>query len=98
MSSLRTACLLMLLTAGSAPAHDGAAPDPADTNAFVRHAFEEHDCIMTEAQLLTLYQEAGFGLMGANNAVIAVSSREDIEVINRDPFTYRYVGSPYCAF
>ncbi len=37
-------------------------------------------------------------MMGANNAVIAVSNREDIEVLTRNPFTFRYYGSDYCGF
>lgn len=95
---LRFAFLSLVMPPLAALAHDGPPPDPSDTNAFLRHAFEENACVMTEAQLLRLYQDAGFGLMGANNAVVAVSQREDIEVIGRDPFTYRYLGSPYCAF
>ncbi|QHQ34204.1 hypothetical protein [Algicella marina] len=69
-----------------------------DADATLVAAFEANGCVMTEAQLLEFYNGAGLGLMGANNAVIAVSERPDVEVISREPFTYRFFGSPYCGY
>jgi len=54
--------------------------------------------VATEDQLLAAYKDRGYGLMGSNNAVAAVAEREDVEVINRTPYTYRFVGSRYCGF
>ena len=93
-----TPILLSLLLAAPALAQDRPPPKPNDPDDFVRYIFEVNDCVLTEAQLLKLYTEAGHGMMGANNAVIAVSERRDVEVINCAPFTYRFVGSPYCDF
>ncbi|EAU44945.1 hypothetical protein [Salipiger bermudensis] len=73
-------------------------PKPNDPDDFVRYIFEVNACVLTEAQIFEIYQQAGHGLMGTNNAVIAVSNREDIEVLSREPFTYRYYGSEYCSF
>ena len=65
---------------------------------MLRWMFETHGCVATEEQLLTAYQARGYGLMGANNAVAAVAERDDIEVLDRAPFRYRFIGSPYCSF
>ena len=91
------ACSLVSI-ASLASASDRPPPDPNDPDDFVRYIFETNDCVLTEDQLLDIYGAAGYGLMGANNAVSAVSRRGDIEVLNRDPFTYRYYGSDYCGF
>ncbi|QDC11413.1 hypothetical protein FHY55_20225 [Oceanicola sp. D3] len=90
--------LLCLLIALPAAAQDRPPPKPGDPDDFVRYIFETNACVMTEDQLLKAYQESGYGIMGANNAVIAVSEREDIEVLSRNPFRYRYYGSDYCGF
>ncbi|KRS13164.1 hypothetical protein XM53_08445 [Roseovarius atlanticus] len=91
-------CLAILMLAQTAAANDRPPPRENDPDDFVRYIFEVNDCVLTEAQLLQIYQDAGHGLMGANNAVIAVSNREDIEVLDRNPFRYRYYGSDYCGF
>ena len=88
----------LIAVATLACAADRPLPKPNDPDDFVRYIFEVNDCVLTEAQLLEIYSAAGYGLMGANNAVIAVSNREDIEVLRRNPFTYRYYGSEYCGF
>ena len=90
--------LLSLLLAVPALAQDRPPPKPNDPDDFVHYIFETNACVLTEAQLLQLYMDAGYGMMGANNAVIAVSERADVEVINRAPFTYRFIGSPFCDF
>ncbi|MGR3796379.1 hypothetical protein [Vannielia sp. SX4] len=90
--------IALCLIALPAAAQDRPPPTPGDPDDFVRYIFETNACVMTEDQLLKTYQEAGYGLMGANNAVIAVSAREDIEVLSRNPFRYRYFGSDFCGF
>lgn len=90
--------LALLFSAPLAIAADRPQPKPNDPDDFVRYIFEINDCVLTEAQLSKIYQDAGYGLMGANNAVIAVSNRDDIEVLDRNPFRYRYYGSDYCNF
>jgi len=92
------ACLTLAALAQAAAASDRPPPRENDPDDFVRYIFEVNACVLTEAQLLQIYQDAGYGLMGANNAVIAVSNREDIEVLDRNPFRYRYYGSDYCGF
>lgn len=92
-----SACLLAIV-ANAAFADSRPPPKPNDPDDFVRYIFEVNGCVLTEAQLMKIYQDAGHGLMGANNAVIAVSNREDIEVLDRNPFRYRYYGSDYCNF
>lgn len=104
------AAALALLGGGGLAAHDlgekyphdhaeeRPAPKEGDGEDFVRYIFEINACILTEAQLFEIYIEAGYGIGGTNEAVIAVSNREDVELIDRDPFTYRYVGSDYCGF
>lgn len=104
------ACVLGCALGASAAAHDlGAAyphehaedrPPPAenDPDDFVRYIFESNACLLTEAQLFEIYMAEGYGIGGTNDAVIAVSNREDVELISRDPFLYRYVGSEFCGF
>ncbi|MBY5986387.1 hypothetical protein [Roseovarius atlanticus] len=98
MRPLSLTCLAVLSLAPMALANDRPPPRENDPDDFVRYIFEINACVLTEAQLLQIYQDAGHGLMGANNAVIAVSNREDIEVLDRNPFRYRYYGSDYCSF
>jgi hypothetical protein len=90
--------LLIALIAIGSHAQGIAPPAPHDEDDLVRWIFETHDCVATEDQLLAAYKDRGYGLMGSNNAVAAVAEREDIEVINRTPYTYRFVGSCYCGF
>jgi hypothetical protein len=89
--------LVGLITTGG-NAQGIAPPAPQDNDDLVRWTFETHDCVATEDQLLAAYQDRGYGLMGSNHAVAAVAEREDVEVINRTPYTYRFVGSRYCGF
>ncbi|WP_420558086.1 hypothetical protein [Roseovarius sp.] len=98
MRHFHLTCLAVLSLASMALANDRPPPRENDPDDFVRYIFEINACVLTEAQLLQIYQDAGHGLMGANNAVIAVSTREDIEVLDRNPFRYRYNGSDYCGF
>lgn len=87
--------LLALLLMGA----DRPPPQENDPDDFIRYIFETNGCVLTEAQLFKIYQDEGHGLMGANNAVIAVANREDIEHLsNRKEYTYRYIGSDYCGF
>ena len=85
-----------ILIAPLAAAHEGALPDPSDARAFLRHAFEDHDCVMTEAQLIDLYLTAGFGMVGAREATAAATQRHEVKEIA--PATWRYVGSVHCSF
>ena len=95
---MRLLTLLCLLSALPATAQDRPPPKPGDADDMVRYIFETNACVMTEAELLAAFQAQGFGIMGANNAVVAVAEREDIEVLSRNPFRYRYYGSEYCGF
>lgn len=95
---LALAACLLTVAATTALADDRPPPAPNDPDDFVRYIFETNGCVLTEAQLTQIYQDAGYGLMGANNATIAVSDRDDIEVLDRNPFRYRYYGSDYCGF
>jgi len=73
---------------------------PADTDDvgdIVRWVFEVNDCVATESDIFGALTDAGYGMMLANNTVVWVSNQSFTEVINEDPYTYRYSGSELCS-
>ncbi len=85
--------------ASQTPRTQETATTPAGVpDGFVRSVFEENGCVLSEGQLLQLFQDAGYGLAGANSAVIAVANRPDVDPLPNDRTSFRFVGSDYCGF
>ena len=89
------ALLFLALSAGLPLAHE---VDPFDILAVLRHAFEYNDCIMTKDQILQAFQDVGYDPAQANAAAMDATQRDDVDRLYGHPPTYRYTGSPRCAF
>lgn len=87
--------LFLVLTTGIPRAHE---VDPIDTLAVLRHAFEDNDCIMTKNQILRAFQDVGYDPTQATAAAADATRRDDVDRLYGQPPTYRYSGSPRCAF
>lgn len=85
--------------ANQAPrAQESATIPPGAPDDLVRSVFEENGCVLSESQLLQFFRDAGYGLAGANSAVIAVANRPDVDPLPNDRTSFRFVGSEYCGF
>jgi hypothetical protein len=74
-----------------APPNENSLPD------IIRWVFESNKCVATEEQLYDpIANNPNFGAAVANQAVIDTSNSEDVTVISRNPYTYRFSGSPLC--